>query len=133
MTLVLSAHVKQFSTVWLMADEFGHQMGPWQLQRAFRAARAAVDDLPEGFRFHDLRHFYGSTLIASGLDIKTVQTRMRHASAKTTLDCYGHMLPDRDDATRAAIDSAITARSDSADFCGLERRVTPIAPSQRAA
>jgi hypothetical protein len=93
----------------------------------------AVDDLPEGFRFHDLRHFYGSTLIASGLDIKTVQTRMRHASAKTTLDCYGHMLPDRDDATRAAIGSAITARSDSADFCGLERRVTPIAPSQRAA
>ena len=116
MTLVLSAHVKQFSAGWLMADEFGHQMGPWQLQRAFRAARATVDDLPEGFRFHDLRHFYGSTLIASGLNIKTLQTRMRHASAKTTLDCYGHMLPDRDDATRAAIDSAITARSDSADF-----------------
>ena len=47
MTLVLSAHVKQFSTGWLTADEFGHQMGPWQLQRAFRAARAAVADLPE--------------------------------------------------------------------------------------
>jgi integrase len=116
LTLALSAHVKQFSTEWLMTDELGHQMGPWQLQRAFRAARAAADHLPEGFRFHDLRHFYGSTLIASGLDIKTVQTRMRHASAKTTLDCYGHMLPDRDDATRAAIDSAITARGVSADF-----------------
>jgi integrase len=99
-----------------MTDELGHQMGPWQLQRAFRGARGAVDYLPEGFRFHDLRHFYGSTLIASGLDIKTVQTRMRHASAKTTLDCYGHMLPDRDDTTRAAIDSAITARGLSADF-----------------
>jgi integrase len=66
MTLALSAHVKQFSTEWLMADDLGHQMGPWQLQRAFRAARAVVDDLPKGFRFHDLRHFYGSTLIASG-------------------------------------------------------------------
>jgi hypothetical protein len=33
-----------------------------------------------------------------------------------TLDCYGHMLPDRDDAIRAAIDSAITARGLSADF-----------------
>jgi integrase len=65
LTLALSAHVKQFSTEWLMTDELGHQMGPWQLQRAFRAARAAADDLPEGFRFHDLRHFYGSTLIAS--------------------------------------------------------------------
>jgi integrase len=116
MTLVLAAHVKQFSTEWLMTDESGIQMGPWQMQRAFRAARAAVDDLPQGFRFHDLRHFYGSTLIASGLDIKTVQTRMRHASAKTTLDCYGHMLPDRDDATRAAIGGVITARGLSADF-----------------
>jgi len=123
MTLALSAHVKQFSTEWLMADDLGHQMGPWQLQRAFRAARAVVDDLPKGFRFHDLRHFYGSTLIASGLDIKTVQTRMRHASAKTTLDCYGHMLPDRDDATRAAIDSAITARADSADFSRTREEV----------
>jgi integrase len=123
MTLVLSAHVTRFSIEWLMTDESGVQMGPWQMQRAFRAARAAVDDLPQGFRFHDLRHFYGSTLIASGLDIKTVQTRMRHASAKTTLDCYGHMLADRDDATRAAIDSAITARSDSADFSRTREEV----------
>jgi integrase len=123
LALVLSAHVKQFSTEWLMTDENGIQMGPWQMQRAFRAARAAVGDLPEGFRFHDLRHFYGSALIASGLDVKTVQTRMRHASAKTTLDCYGHMLPDRDDATRAAIDSAITARSDSADFLRTREEV----------
>jgi integrase len=53
----------------------------------FPACRAPVDDLPEGFRFHDLRHAYASLLIASGLDVKTVQTRMRHASAKTTLDC----------------------------------------------
>ena len=30
-------------------------------------------------------------LIASGADVKTVQARLRHASAKTTLDTYGHM------------------------------------------
>jgi integrase len=116
MTLVLSAHVKQFSTEWLMTDEAGAQMGPWQLQRAFRAARAAVDDLPEGFRFHDLRHFYASLLISSGPDVKVVQSRLRHASAKTTLDTYAHLWPDSDDSTRAAIDSAITARGLSADF-----------------
>jgi integrase len=116
MTLVLAAHVQQFSSDWLMTDELGHQMGPWQVQRAFRAARATLGDLPEGFRFHDCRHYYGSMLIASGLDIKTVQTRMRHESAKTTLDIYGHEFSDSDDSTRAAIDNAITARSDSADF-----------------
>jgi site-specific recombinase XerD len=109
--LMLSAHVDEFSTQWVMCDEVGRQMGPWQLQRAFRAARAEVQGLPEGFRFHDLRHFYASLLIASGLDVKIVQTRLRHASAKTTLDTYGHLWPDSDETTRAAISSVMTTRT----------------------
>ena len=51
-------------------------------------------------------------LIASGADVKVVQARLRHASAKTTLDTYSHLWPDSDDSTRAAIDSAMTARAD---------------------
>jgi hypothetical protein len=94
-----------------MADEAGRQMGPWQLQRAFRAARAQVRGLPEGFRFHDLRHFYASLLINKGLDVKVVQARLRHASAKTTLDTYGHLWPDSDETTRAAISGVMTTRS----------------------
>src|SRR5436190_3341871 len=118
LALVLSAHVKQFSSIgwYVMTDESGHQMGPWQLQRAFRAARAEVEGLPGGFRFHDLRHYYASLLINSGLDVKVVQTRMRHASAKTTLDVYGHLMEDSDETTRAAIGGVITARGLSADF-----------------
>lgn len=77
--------------------------------------------LPEGFRFHDLRHFYASLLIAANLDIKTVQTRMRHASAKTTLDVYGHIFENRDESTRTAIDAVMTARvAESADFLRTE-------------
>jgi hypothetical protein len=30
-----------------MCTETGQQMGQWQLQRAFRAARSVVDGLPE--------------------------------------------------------------------------------------
>jgi integrase len=111
LVLELSAHVEQFSTGWVMCDEAGRQMGPWQLQRAFRAARAEVEGLPEGFRFHDLRHYYASLLISSGLDVKVVQARLRHASAKTTLDTYGHLWPDSDETTRAAISGVITARN----------------------
>ena len=110
LALMLSAHVAGFPSEWLLSDELGRQMGPWQLQRAFRAARAQVPGLPAGFRFHDLRHYYASALIASGLDIKTVQVRMRHASGKTTIDTYGHMFPDTEDATRAAISRVIAAR-----------------------
>jgi integrase len=70
-----------------------------------------VPGLPEGFRFHDLRHYYASLLISSGLDVKVVQARLRHASARTTLDTYGHLWPDSDETTRAVISGVITARS----------------------
>lgn len=46
----------------------------------------------------------------AGRDIKTVATRMRHASPVVTLRVYAHMFPDSDDATRAAIGGAIAAR-----------------------
>jgi hypothetical protein len=45
--------------------------------------------------------------------VKTVQSRMRHGSAKTTLDEYGHVWKDKDETTRAAIGGAITARAAS--------------------
>jgi len=54
-----------------------------------------VPGLPEGFRFHDLRHCLASLLIASGSDLKVVQARFRHASAKTTLAVYGPTLARR--------------------------------------
>lgn len=110
LALTLSAHVAEFPSTWVMCDESSQQMGPWQLQREFRKARAKVADLPDGFRFHDLRHYYASLLISRGLDVKVVQARLRHASAKTTLDTYGHLWPDSDDSTRAAIDVVMTAR-----------------------
>lgn len=55
---------------------------------------------------HDLRHFYASVLIRQGADVKQVQERLGHKSAQTTLDTYGHLWPDSDDRTRAAIDTA---------------------------
>ena len=49
-------------------------------------------------------------MIASGADIKTVQARLRHATAQTTLNVYGHMWPDSDESTRAAVGKVIAAR-----------------------
>lgn len=48
-------------------------------------------------------------LIASGLDLKVVQTRLRNASAMTTLDAYGRLWPDSGDTTRAAIEKVMAA------------------------
>jgi integrase len=59
---------------------------------------------PDWVTPHDLRHFYASTLIRSGESVKVIQSRLGHASAKTTLDVYGHLFPDEQDRTRSAID-----------------------------
>ena len=93
----------------LLTGEDRRQLPPWAIERAMRKARSKVKNLPAGFRYHDLRHYFASLLIADGADVKTVQVRLRHASAKTTLDTYGHIWPDRDESTRAAIDAVLTA------------------------
>jgi len=120
-----SAHVARWPAETLLTNEYGEQLGPWALERAFRAARAKVAGLPEGFRFHDCRHYLASLLIASGADVKVVQARMRHASAKTTLDTYGHLWPDRDDSTRAAVDAVLRGRDVYPLCTGDEASGTP--------
>lgn len=99
----LATAVKRARGRSILTDEWGNPASPWTIERAMRAARQQVRGLPEDFRFHDLRHYLASLLIASGLDVKIVQARLRHASAKTTLDTYGHLWPDRDDTSRAAV------------------------------
>ena len=48
----------------------------------------------EHYRFHDLRHTFGSQLVCNGINIKYVQVQMGHAKIKTTLDVYGHLISD---------------------------------------
>lgn len=45
-------------------------------------------------RIHDLRHTFASLLIHQGENLKYVQTQLGHASIQTTLDRYGHLMPD---------------------------------------
>ena len=40
----------------------------------------------EELHFHCLRHHLATLLIDMGCDVKSVQARMRHGSAKTTMD-----------------------------------------------
>ena len=113
LALELAAVVKRYAGETVVTDEIGRPCPPWDLQDAVRMARVKVDGLPEGFRYHDLRHYFASLLIASGLDVKVVQKRLRHASAMTTLNTYGHMWPDADESSRAAVAVVLAARKDS--------------------
>jgi integrase len=69
--------------------------------------------LSEGVRYHDLRHHFASALIAGGCSVKVVQKALGHASARETLDTYGHLWPDSEDLTRRSIDAAFGSRAAS--------------------
>jgi len=73
---------------------------------------ATKDDLAPAdrwpFRFHDLRHFSVTTLIAAGVDVRTVATRHGHARATMTLDRYAHALPERDREAAGVLGAALT-------------------------
>jgi len=113
LALELSAAVAEWAGETVVTDGTGRPAAPWLIERAVRSARVCVPGLPEGFRFHDLRHYLASLLIGSGLDVKVVQSRLRHASAGTTLNTYGHLWPDADESAQAAVGAVFTARADS--------------------
>jgi integrase len=53
----------------------------------------SVDSDGERIDFHSLRHTCATWLIHAGADVKTIQSVMRHADIKLTLDRYGHLFP----------------------------------------
>lgn len=73
-------------------------------------ALVAKAGLPVGTRYHELRHHYASLLIDQGASVKSVQRNLGHSSATVTLDVYGHLWPDSDERTRAAVDGVLGAR-----------------------
>ena len=44
--------------------------------------------------FNSLRHTFATILIAIGENMKFIQKQMGHASITTTINIYGHLLPD---------------------------------------
>jgi integrase len=58
--------------------------------------RPRVKKSYQGLKFHELRHTHATLLIANKVDIKTVQERLGHARASTTLDIYVHADDERD-------------------------------------
>lgn len=113
LTMALSAHVARYGGSNVVTDEKGNATTPYAIEKAMRASRVKVEGLPEGFRFHDLRHYLASLLIAQGLDVKVVQARLRHAKATTTLNVYGHLFPDAQESAQAALSRVFVARADS--------------------
>lgn len=60
-------------------------------------------------RFHDLRHFFASMLIAQGESPKYVCDQMGHSSIQVTFDTYGHLFPQARREASAKLEEAMFA------------------------
>jgi site-specific recombinase XerD len=63
-----------------------------KFQKIFKADLKALGG--KVIRFHDMRHTATTLLIASGVDLKTVQSICGHEDIKTTMN-YVHLIGDR--------------------------------------
>jgi integrase len=82
---------------YVFANRFGRRLDPTALRRRFERARNAAGLPP--LRFHDLRHTYGSLLVAGGVDLASVKAAMGH-SRITTTERYLHARPASEQADR---------------------------------
>jgi integrase len=62
---------------------------------------ATAKTIPQGLRFHDLRHTVASLLLSQGQSLRAVSQRLGHSNPALTLKVYAHCLPS-DDAQLAA-------------------------------
>ena len=75
---------------YVFTSRLGRRLDPSALRRRFERARDAAGLEP--LRFHDLRHTYGSLLVAGGIDLASVKAAMGH-SRITTTERYLHARP----------------------------------------
>jgi integrase len=54
-----------------------------------------------------LRHTSVALAIAAGAHPKAIQTRMGHSSINVTLDRYGHLLPELDEAIAVDVERSV--------------------------
>jgi len=92
----LLADLKSFQgcSDFLFPDDAGAFIDPDKFDAEIWKPIAERAEMP-GTRFHDLRHFFASQLIANGETAAFVRDQMGHSSIQVTFDTYGHLFPGR--------------------------------------
>lgn len=70
-------------------------------------------------RIHDLRHTHVAWLIAAGVSLPVIQARLGHEQITTTIDRYGHLLPELEVQATEAASLAMRPRLELASSDGL--------------
>lgn len=76
----------------LFSHADGSPVKPSEFTDGFKALVQLLG-LDKSAHLHTLRHTHATYLIERGENLKAVQERLGHASFKTTVDIYGHLMP----------------------------------------
>jgi len=77
-----------------------HGLGEFTKIREVKTKRGEIETKYsgyEGYNLHELRHTQATLLIGNNVDLKTVQSRLRHSSASTTMGTYAHAIDSNDE------------------------------------
>lgn len=108
---LLADHLDRFSNPGVDGLVFPNGAGNPIIQSSFhthfwKPAKAAAG---VECRFHDLRHTSVALAISEGAHPKAIQSRMGHATISITLDRYGHLFPELDEAIAVSFGERLAA------------------------
>jgi integrase len=105
----IARHIEQYGSdsPLLITGQLGRPVNRSRFQAAWRSAVEQAG-LPAGTRYHDLRHAYVALLISAGVHPRVIQQRCGHSSIVVTMDVYGSLYDDADDAGAGVIETAFT-------------------------
>ncbi|MFD8632361.1 tyrosine-type recombinase/integrase [Streptomyces sp. NPDC059533] len=76
-------------------------------RKALTGASVVTPDGKPKYTPHSLRHFFASTALANGVPIHEVSRWLGHRNIKTTVDTYGHLVPEAWDRCRDVMQEAL--------------------------
>lgn len=83
----------------------------YHFRKALTTAGIVTSDGRPKYTPHSLRHFFASTALAHGIPIHEVSRWLGHRSIKTTVDVYGHLVPESWNRCRTVMQTALRPSS----------------------
>lgn len=77
----------------LVFNKNGNPLFPWNLGRDILQPALREAGIKK-IRWHDLRHTCAALMISQGINVKFISDQLVHTSIRTTLDIYGHLMPE---------------------------------------
>lgn len=77
----------------VFTSRIGTPLSPESLTEHFKALLEKAG-LPKTVRFHDLRHTCATLMIKQGIHPRVVMEILGHSQISTTMNTYGHVLPE---------------------------------------